>query len=129
MAFTLQANKNTTLAADLLSGATTGTLSSAAFTNFTGDYLVVDYDVPAKYEIILCTVTGTAISAITRAQSGTSNVDHTAGAKIAYDFVPGHYAALGEVATGSTLTTFAPAATKFTGTPTVNIAKYLKIGR
>lgn len=91
---TLQANKKTTISGDFNAGATSLTLASAAFTNFTNGYLVVDYDNDSKFEIIKCTVTGTAVTSITRAQDGTSDVDHSSGAKIGFMFVPSHYAAL-----------------------------------
>ena len=93
--FTPQFGKKTTLAA-LMSDTETssGTLSSAVFTDFTDDYLVIDYDIPAKTEVIKCSVTGTGISSITRAQEGTTAVEHAIGAKVGYNFVPSHYSAL-----------------------------------
>lgn len=91
MAFSLQFGKSDTLASQMAAAATSGTLSSGNFTNFTGDYLVLDYDNPSKREVILCNVTGTAIASATRGQSGTSDVTHSAGAAVGYNFVPGHY--------------------------------------
>lgn len=93
-AFVLQANKKTTVSGAFAAGATSLTLASAAFTNFTDGYLVVDYDVDSKFEIIKCSVTGTAVTSITRGQDGTSDVAHASGAKIGFNFVPAHYAAL-----------------------------------
>lgn len=89
--YTLQNGKSTTLSANILAAATTASLSSSAFTDFTSDYLVIDYDVPAKYEIVLCNVTGTSVTSMTRGQLGTSAVDHGSGAKVAYSFVSKHY--------------------------------------
>lgn len=91
MAISPQFGKSTTLASTMAAGASSATLSSAGFTNFTDDYLVIDYDVPAKREVIKCSVTGTAVSSVTRAQDGTSDVEHSAGAKVAYIFVPSQY--------------------------------------
>lgn len=92
MAYTTQFAKATTLAADMSIGETSSaTLASSAFTNFSNDFLVLDYDVPSKREVIKCTVTGTAISSITRGQDGTAAIAHTTGAKVAYGFVPAHY--------------------------------------
>jgi hypothetical protein len=94
MGFTQQFGKYTTLASEMAAEATTATLSSAVFTNFTDDYLVIDYDNATKREVIKCDVTGTVISSATRAQEGTSDVTHAAGAKVAYMHVPSHYAVL-----------------------------------
>jgi hypothetical protein len=91
MAIAPQFGKSTTLASTMAAGASSATLSSAAFTNFSNDYLVLDYDVPAKREVIKCSVTGTAVSSVTRAQDGTSDVEHSAGAKVAYIFVPSQF--------------------------------------
>jgi hypothetical protein len=77
----------------MAAGATSATLSSAAFTNFTGDYLVIDYDNPSLLEVIKCNVTGTAVASATRGTNGTSDQTHAAGAKVMYGFVPSHYAA------------------------------------
>lgn len=91
MPFVLQANKKTTVSGAFAAGATSLTLASAAFSNFTDGYLVVDYDVDSKFEIIKCSVTGTAVTSITRGQDGTSDVAHASGAKIGFMFVPSHY--------------------------------------
>jgi hypothetical protein len=99
--FTLQANKYTTLASTITAVASTATLASAAFTNFTSDYLIFDYDNPALLEIVLCNVTGTAVASMTRGTNGTSGQAHSAGAKIMYGFIPSHYSA---VVDGSGLT-------------------------
>ena len=93
MAYDLQLGKKDTLAAALNAGATTATLTSGNFTNFTSDFLVIDYDVDAKIEVIKCDVTGTSVSSITRAQEGTADIDHSSGAKVAYGFLPSHYEA------------------------------------
>lgn len=93
--YNLQFGKATTLATLMSDSETsTATLSSSVFTNFINDFLVIDYDIPAKREVIKCTVTGTGISSITRAQEGTSAVEHAVGAKVAYNFVPSHYAGM-----------------------------------
>jgi hypothetical protein len=129
MAYTLQFGKTTTLASVMSDSETSSaTLSSAAFTNFTADYLVLDYDVPAKREVIKCTVTGTAISSITRAQEGTSAVEHAAGAKVGYNFVPSHYGDLGKIAASDAWTTYAPAATGFSS-KTSDTGSYQQIGK
>lgn len=93
--FDLQFARKTTLSAQMLaSEVTSATLSSAVFTNFVNQPLVIDYDNPSKAEIIICTVTGTAISAITRGVDGTSAVQHEIGAKIGMQLVPTHYSDL-----------------------------------
>ena len=92
--YTLQVNKKTTISGDFAAGATSLTLATAAFTNFTGGFLVVDYDNDSKFEVIKCSVSGTAVTSITRAQNGTSDVSHSSGAKIGFMFLPGHYEGL-----------------------------------
>jgi len=83
--------KSTTLSADLAAGETSSaTLSAANFTNFTDGYLVLDYDNPTKREVVRCTVTGTAVSAMTRGQDGTSDVAHTSGAKVIWALTAVH---------------------------------------
>lgn len=95
MAFTTQFGKVTSLSADMSIGETSSaTLASAVFTNFSNDYLVLDYNIPAKREVIKCTVTGTAISSITRGQEGTAAIAHSSGALVAYGFIPAHYKAI-----------------------------------
>lgn len=108
MSYSLQANKSTTLSASLAAAATSATLSSAVFTNFTGDYLVIDYDNPSLLEIVSCNVTGTAVASMTRGTNGTSAQDHASGAKVMYGFVPKHYEALVPVA--SSVITFTDSA-------------------
>lgn len=93
-AFDLQTAKKDTLAAALAKAATTATLTTGNFTAMTSDYLVIDYDVAAKIEVIKCTVSGTAVTSITRAQCGTADVAHDASAKVCYAFVSDHYKAL-----------------------------------
>jgi hypothetical protein len=135
MAYSPQFGKSTTLKAQLLTADTTGgdILSSAVFTNFTGDFLVIDYDNPSLREVIKCTVTGTSVSSITRAQDGTSAHDHAIGAKVAYNFVPSHYTALGKIAAGDAWTDWTPTGYKSDGTTaltlTVAKAKYQQIGK
>lgn len=78
-------NKTDTLAAQLTAGATSATLTSGNFGTQTGlQLLVVDYDVPAKIEVISCTITGTSLTGITRALDGTSDVTHSANANVLY---------------------------------------------
>lgn len=88
--FNLQVAKKDTLASALSAGATSATLTSGNFTAFTDDYLVIDYDVSNKIEVVKCTVSSTAVSSMTRGQFGTSDQDHDAGAKVGYMFVPDH---------------------------------------
>lgn len=93
--YVTQFGKSTTLSADMTIGETSSaTLASSAFTNFVGDYLVLDYNIPAKREVIKCTTTGTALSSMTRGQEGTSAIAHSSGALVCYAFVPAHYAFL-----------------------------------
>jgi hypothetical protein len=102
MAYTLQFAKSDVLAAQMLSGATSGTLTTGSFGSPSGtQILVIDYDVPAKAEVVTCTIAGTALTSITRATDGTSAVQHEIGAKVIMAFVPAHYAALVD---GSNLT-------------------------
>lgn len=129
MAYSPQFGKTDTLASQLAAGANSATLSSGNFTNFTTDYLVIDYDVPAKREVILCNVTGTSVASITRAQAGTSDVTHSAGAKVGYNFVPGHYAnGLGAIAENDAWTAHTATLGGFSGTPTQANA-YIQLGK
>lgn len=97
MSFVTQFAKFDTLAATLNSGATSTTLTTGNFGSPTGVQLyVVDYDVPAKSEIISASITTTAVTGITRGLSGgaAGTTDHAAGAKIGVILVPQHYAIL-----------------------------------
>jgi hypothetical protein len=97
MSYTLQFNKTDTLATTLLSGATSTTLTTGNFGSPSGVQLyVVDWDVPAKAEIISASVSNTSVTGITRGLTGGSaaTTDHQVGAKIASIFVPQHYQAL-----------------------------------
>jgi hypothetical protein len=105
MSYTIQFAKQDTLAATLNSGATSTTLTTGNFGSPSGTQLyVVDYDVPAKAEIISASITTTAVTSITRGLSGgaAGTTDHAIGAKIASIFVPQHYAAITD---GTGLTT------------------------
>lgn len=133
MANVLQANKKTTVSGTFAAGATSLTLATAAFTNFTDGYLVVDYDNDSKFEVIKCTVTGTAVTSITRGQDGTSDVAHSSGAKIGFMFIPSHYGDLGKISASDGWTAFVPtyAATgSMTYTSvTTSYAAYIKLGK
>lgn len=74
-------NKTDTLAADMASGATSGTLTTGSFGSPTGEQvLVIDYDVPAKIEEVICTISGTSLTSVTRTRA----VDHAANAKVLF---------------------------------------------
>jgi len=95
MAFTLQAFASDTLAADITDSASSMTLSTGSFGTPSGEQmLVIDYNIAAKREIVKCTIDGTAVTSMTRAQDGTAAVAHTSGAKIIMAFVPSHYSGL-----------------------------------
>jgi hypothetical protein len=127
MSYNLQFGKSGTLASVMTIGeVTSATLSGSSFTNFTADFLVLDYDVPAKREVIKCNVTGTAISSITRGQEGTSAVQHEAGAKVGYNLVPSHLAFLGDAWTTYTPTWTLTGAGSQAGTIT---GAYMQIGK
>jgi hypothetical protein len=88
----LLAFKDDVLAADITDSATSMTLTTGAFGTPTGQqYLVIDYDIAAKREIIKCTIDGTAVTSVTRAQDGTSAVAHSSGAKVIMAMIPSHY--------------------------------------
>lgn len=117
MAFTLLFQKTDDIAtgSTLNSGATSTTLTSGNFGTPSGQqYYVVDYDIPASAEIILASVTTTAMTSIVRGLAGgaAGTTNHAAGAKIASIFVPQHYAtnivhvSSGTSATGTTLIPF-----------------------
>lgn len=92
MAFTPQFGKYTTLSVQMAQGASSATLASAVFTNFTNDYLVIDYNVEGSEAMFLCTVTGTAVTSMTLVSG--PDVVHNIGAKVAYGFVPPHYTSI-----------------------------------
>lgn len=94
--YTLQFAKQDTLSATLLSGATSTTITTGNFGTTTSQVYVVDWDVPAKAEIILASTSTTSVTSITRGLTGgaSGTTDHQIGAKIASIFVPQHYAAL-----------------------------------
>jgi len=84
----IKANKHTTLTADLTTGDTTATLSSAVFDNGTAVPLVVDYNVPASLEVITADITGPDLTNIAREKDGTALVAHTGTPKIALASTP-----------------------------------------
>lgn len=90
--FTLQAFKSDTLASDITDSASSMTLSTGAFGTPSGEQmLVIDYDNASKREIVKCTIDGTAVTSMDRAQDGTAAVAHTSGANIIMAHVPSHY--------------------------------------
>lgn len=95
MAYTLQFQKTDTLASTMAAGATSFTLSSGNFGSPSGAQIyVIDYDVPAKAEVVYASVDGTAGTSVTRARDNTSDVEHASGAKVGAFFTPSHYAAI-----------------------------------
>lgn len=79
-------------ASGLAAGATSATLTTGNFGSPSGvQLLIVDYDVPAKIEVISATIAGTGLSGITRALSGTSDVAHSANANIMHSLTPTHW--------------------------------------
>lgn len=95
MAFSLLAFKSDTLASDITDSANSMTLTTGSFGTPTGEQmLVIDYDIAAKREIVKCTIDGTAVTSIDRAQDGTAAVAHSSGAKVIMAFVPSHYTGL-----------------------------------
>lgn len=106
------------------------TLTSGNFTNTTDGILVLDYDVAAKREIITCTITGTAITSITRAQGGTSAVAHAQNAKVLLAMTSLHYGGgLGKLASEDAWTAWVPTFTGFSVAPVVVHARYIQIGK
>lgn len=106
-------------ASGLAAAATSATLTTGAFGSPSGlQLLVLDYDVPAKIEVVSCTISGTALTSITRGLSGTADVTHAASAKVLHTVTPTHWAQVrqgiyqtvqnqtGAVATGTTLIPF-----------------------
>ncbi len=97
MAYTLQFAKQDTLAVELAASATSFTLTTGNFGSPSGAQLyVIDYDVPAKSEIISASVASTAGTGVTRGLTGgaAGTTVHSIGAKIGAIFTPQHYAAL-----------------------------------
>lgn len=93
--YTLQFEKTDTLASSMAAGAAAFTLTSGNFGSPSGvQFYVFDYDVPASAEVVKAAVAGTAGTSATRAQDGTSDVIHAAGAKVGAFFIPSHYNAL-----------------------------------
>lgn len=116
MAYAIQFNKTDTLAATLNSGATSTTLTTGNFGSPTGTQIyVVDYDVPAKAEIITASVAGTAVTSVTRGLTGgaSGTTDHAIGATVASIFVPQHYDRVANRTLG-----YAEATSNFTSTAT-----------
>lgn len=116
-------------ASGLAAGATSATLTSGSFGSPSGlQLLVIDYDVPAKIEVVSVSIAGTALTSITRALSGTSDVAHAASAKVLHTIVPTHWAELRGIAASDAWTTFSSTIGGFSGTPTQSV-KYIKTGR
>jgi len=74
---TLKINKSTTLTATLAASAHSATLTSAVFDNGIQVPLTLEPESSTKMEKILADITGTALTNITRAQDGSSDVEHT----------------------------------------------------
>jgi hypothetical protein len=129
--YTLKFQATDTLSVQLNAAATSATLTTGSFGTMTGtQLLVVDYDVPAKREVISCTIGGTALTSLVRGIDGTSDVTHSANANVIMAFVPSHYGnGLGTIAANDAWTAFSPATTGFSGTPTTTLAKYMQLGK
>ncbi len=116
MLYTSFFQASTTLNAQLLAGGTSATLLSGVFGSPTGtQLLVIDGNVPAKREVVACTISGTAITGMIRGLDGTSGVQHEVGATVSFNFVPTLFSALAqfdgwipfsEAATYATASTF-----------------------
>jgi len=105
MSYTLQFQKYTTLSVELAAAATSGTLASGVFGSPASEQLlVIDYDVPAKAEVVECAIAGTALTSMTRAMDGTTDQTHSAGANVAMCFVPTHYSDILSQVSGDTNT-------------------------
>ena len=130
MPYAIPFQKSDVLGTTLLTSASSTTLAGGSFGSPSGIQLyVVDYDVPAKAEVIGASVSGTTVPSVTRGLDGTTNQDHAAGAKIAAMLVPAHYAQLGGLAASDAWTAWNPAPAGFSGTPTVNLARYFQVGK
>ena len=73
----LKINKSTTLEETLEASATGATLTSAVFDDGIQVPLTLEPESSTKMEKILADITGTALTNITRAQDGSSDVEHT----------------------------------------------------
>lgn len=124
-------NKTDTLAADLAASATSATLTTGNFGTQTGaQLLVVDYDVPSKIEVIECTITGTALTSITRAKDGTSDVAHSTGAKVLFTAdIPSYWTQLYPLAASNAYLSWTPSWTNLTIGNATTVAKYLQVGK
>ena len=108
--YVIQFQKEDTLAATLNSGATSTTLTDGNFGSPSGAQLyVVEPDVPARAEIILATVVGTAVTSVTRGLTGgaAGTTNHAIGSKVYSSFVPQHFSFL-STATTQGWTSFDP---------------------
>lgn len=77
----LRNGQSDTLVSDMAQSAATGTLTGGNFgTPTTPIYLTFDYDIAAKYEVKLCTVAGSALTACSHVSG--ADVAHSAGAKV-----------------------------------------------
>ena len=91
--FILQTRVQDTLATTMAAGASTCTLTSGNFGSPTGKQIItLDYDVAAKAADFLCTIAGTAVTAMTRLNG--PDVEHSSAAKVAMNFVDEHYSLL-----------------------------------
>jgi hypothetical protein len=95
MLLTSYFQKTDALNAQMLSGATSGTLLSGNFGSPSGrQILVIDRAVAGKAEVIAANVAGTGLTNMTRGLSGTSAVQHEVGATVEFVFEPALFAAL-----------------------------------
>lgn len=92
MTYTLLFQKSDTLNGAISASDTSLTLTSGSFGSPSGGQLyVIDYDIPAKAEVVKVTFAGTAGTSMTRGLDGTTGVAHSSGAKILAAFVPSHH--------------------------------------
>lgn len=132
----------TTLAADMAVSATTATMASAVAGTPTFKMIVtVDGDIPAKAADFECTVTGTALTSMVLKNG--PDVAHVTGCQVWFGVVDDHLSGLTDgsafslgastvpvtAVTASAWTTFVPAPTGYSGSPTVNLARYQLIGK
>jgi hypothetical protein len=91
--YVLQTRITDTLASTMAAEASSCTLTTGNFGSPTGKQIItIDYDVTAKAADFLCTISGTAITSMTRLNG--PDVEHSSLARVAMCFVDEHYSLL-----------------------------------
>jgi hypothetical protein len=112
----------------MAAGASSCTLANGNFGSPSGSQIItVDYDIPAKTADFACSLAGTAVTSMVLLNG--PDVEHTATALVAMNFVDEHYAnGLGTIAANDAWSTGSPSGTGF-ASKTSDLLYYIRLGK